>query len=235
MTLTLLTHDTPRPSWAEFREQFRERWSQGEHVFINGRTGSGKTQLLLELLSMEPYSVLFGTKPRDDTLKNPLTRNWTRVTEWKPRVEHHHMILSAKQGKNAEAFLNNQKKLFPEAMDKIYRQGGWTIGFDETYYMSQYLKIPEKMSLTAYHGRSLGLTGVYLTQRPRWIPIIIPQNAEHAFIGTSTNSEDFDTLAELGFGKSELRIAMQNLGKHDFVYLDTIGRMPIQIVNTRKG
>lgn len=230
----LVGANTPRPTWESFKRDFRERWGQGEHVFINGRTGSGKTALLLELLNMEPFSVLIGTKPRDDTLKEPVTRNWTRVNKWRPRAEDKHLILSAKNARTSEAFLENQKKLFPPALDAMYHQGGWTIGFDETYYQSQYLKIPDKMSLMAYHGRSLGLTGVFLTQRPRWIPIIIPQSAEHAFIGTATNSDDFETLAELGFGKAELRTAMQSLGKHDFVYLDTLGHMPIQIVNTRR-
>lgn len=230
------TNDIIRADWPTFWRQFRTRWNagrQGEHVFIYGETGSGKTDLAARLGNSEPYAAFLVTKPGDPIFKSPLTRGWKRANEWQPRLGDHHIMLSARPGKTTSEEYANQKLLFPPALDAMYRAKGWTIIFDEGLHMTDNLGMSRQLSSIFYLGRASKTTGILCSQRPKRIPVLIPQSCEHAFISRSRRTDDIDTLSELGLDKRELRNILRSLGnKHDFVYIDTQGELPVQIVNT---
>lgn len=224
----------PRNSWAEFRSQFAKRWKQGEHVFINGQTGSGKTELLLKILDIRSYSVIFVTKPRDPIFKSPFAQHYKVMREFKPAAYDHRIMLTAKEGDSTRNMVGNQREVFEQALDKIYHSGGWAVGVDETLWISNRLNLKNELGDGSFMGRALGLSYVSATQRPAHIPVIIPQSASHAFIGRVQRKDDRKTLAELGGNPAELYAAIASLrDQHDFVYVDTQGKLPLQIVNTR--
>lgn len=225
-----------RPRWRDFWKSFRKRWNQtpnGEHVFIYGETGSGKTDMAIRLANSEPYSVFMVTKPGDPIFHDKKLKGWTRAKTWKPTASDHHIVLSAPVGKNMIEERYNQRALFPAALDAIYRDKGWTVAFDEGMHMSNTLGMKQQVSDFFYLGRAHGLTGIMCSQRPRTIPVIVPQSCEHAFISRSRRDDDLATLAELGTDKREMRNIMRSLtNKHDFIYVDTQGELPLQVVNT---
>lgn len=224
----------PRPSYAEFEQQFKRRWKQGEHVFINGQTGSGKTEILLRILEMRTHSVVFVTKPRDPIFKSPFAKNYRKVATFAPRSYDHRLMLAPKDGDSTRSMVGSQQKVFADALDLIYAQRGWAVGVDETLWLSGRLKLGNEIGDGAFMGRALGLTYIYATQRPAHIPVIIPQSASHAFIGKTGRKGDLATLAELGGDVQATKRAIMSLrDQHDFVYVDTQGILPIQIVNTR--
>lgn len=226
--------ELPRPSWEEFVRQFRPTWEQGEHVFINGQTGSGKTDLLLRLMAMRTYSVVFVTKPRDPIFSSPLTKGWRRMTTWKPRPHDRRILLTAPRGATTSENVAQQTQIFGQALDDTYNDGGWTIGVDETLWISNRLGLKNFVGDASYMGRALGLTVISATQRPAHIPVIVAQSATHAFIGKTGRASDLKTLAELGGDNRETERAIRSLrDKHDFLYVDTRGEIPLQIVNTR--
>lgn len=223
-----------KPSWEEFKRLFRKRWEQGEHVFINGQTGSGKTDLLLRLLDMRGHSVVFVTKPRDPIFTSPLSKPYRRVNEFSPRSFDRRLLLSAKRGNSTNNDVGNQREIFADAFNKIYKQGGWTVGVDETLWISNRLRLGNEAGDGAFMGRALGLTYIYATQRPARIPVIIPQSASHAFIGKTGRKSDLDTLAELGGDVMATKRAIAALrDQHDFLYVDTQNKLPMMIVNTQ--
>lgn len=236
LTYASNTADINRPRWRDFYPEFRKRWNQtpnGEHVFIYGETGSGKTDLAIRLANSEPYSVFMVTKPGDPIFRDSKLRGWTRTRSWKPGASDHHIVLSAPPGKTMIDERINQRALFPGALDSIYRDKGWTVVFDEGMHMSTTLGMKQQVSDFFYLGRAHGLTGIMCSQRPRWIPVIVPQSCEHAFISRSRNDEDINTLAQLGADKRMLRNIMSGLrNKHDFIYIDTQDEMPMSIINT---
>lgn len=230
------TDDILRPRWREFWPSFRQRWNQtfnGEHVFIYGETGSGKTDLAIRLANSEPYSVFIVTKPGDPIFRDKKLNGWSRMRQWKPQSSDNHIVLSATPGKDMVAERINQKALLPPALDAIYRAKGWTVVFDEGMHMSTTLGMKQQISDFFYLGRAHGLTGIMCSQRPAWIPQIVPQSCEHAFLSRSRKADDLNRLAELGLDRNEMRNIMRTLtNKHDFVYIDTQGELPVQIVNT---
>ncbi len=227
--------ELPRPTWADFSKAFRNRWNQGEHVFINGQTGSGKTDLLLRLLDMRTYSVVYVTKPRDEIFKSPLARPYRQIKRFPkvPRVTDRRLMLSAKQGDSAADIVGNQHEIFREANDVIFHRGGYAVGSDETLWLGNRLKLGTQLGDLSFMGRALGISMVSATQRPAHIPVIIPQSASHAFISKTGRKGDLQTLSELG---GDTRATMEALStlrdKHDFLYVDCDGKMPLQIVNT---
>jgi DNA helicase HerA-like ATPase len=226
--------DLPRQSFDAFYRQFSRNWKQGEHVFINGQTGSGKTELLLRILNIRSHSIVFVTKPRDPIFKSPFARGYRRVNEFSPRSHDTRLMLAAKRGDSTRSDVGNQQEIFAQAFDRIYSQGGWAVGVDETLWISNRLKLGNEAGDGAFMGRALGLSYVFATQRPAHIPVIIPQSASHAFIGKTGRRTDLKTLAELGGDVKATERAIASLrSQHDFVYVDTQGRMPTQIVNTR--
>lgn len=229
------TDDLVHPSWDAFMRTFRKEWKAGEHVFIYGETGSGKTDMGFHLLTTEPYGVGFITKPRDPIFSSPLTKGYSKLMKWPPKRvrEDHHFLLRAKPGKTMEEERNNQRDLFPHALDTIYRDGGWTVLFDEAFHMSTSLNMKQQVSDFFFLGRSYNLTGIACTQRPAHIPVVLAQSCKWAFLGRSRRDDDIATLSELGYSKQELRARLSSLRNiHDFLFVDPQGKLPLMIVNT---
>lgn len=231
--------DLVAPSWRQFMAQFRPAWDVGEHVFVYGETGSGKTDMAFHLLNTEPYGVAFITKPRDPIFKSHLTRGYKRVSAWPPRdvdaQRNHHFLLSAKPGKNMDEEIGNQRELMPGAFDRLYRDGGWSVLFDETLHLTTELGMQRQLTRFAYLARSNDLTGIYCSQRPKNIPVIIPQSCKWAFMARSRREDDINVLAELGYSRQELRARLSRLRSlHDFLFVDPQGKLPLMIANTHK-
>ncbi len=223
----------PVTPWSEFFPRFARRWQQGEHVFINGQTGSGKTDLLLRILQLRGHSAVFVTKPRDPIFKSELAKPYTKMTKWAPKSYHNRIMLHARNGDSTRMMVGNQVDVFTHALDSIYHSGGWAVGVDETLWISGRLGLGKEIGDGAFMGRALGLSYVFATQRPAHIPVIIPQSASHAFIGKTGRKSDLATLAELGGDVRATAAAIQGLrGQHDFLYVDTQNKLPLQVVNT---
>lgn len=225
-------------SWSDFLRRFTARWEPGQHVFIYGENGSGKTDLAFRLINERSYGVAFITKPRDPIFNSALTRGYKRVHSWPPRVvsQHsraHHFLLSAKPSKTMKEEITAQRELFPDAFDNIYRDGGWNVLIDETIHLSGPLGMGDKLESFAYLARSNDLTGIYCSQRPKNIPVIIPQSCKYAFLARSRRADDVATLSELGLDRRELKRQLDALKSlHDFLYVDSIAGN-VEVVNTR--
>lgn len=221
--------------WSTFAKVFQDYWKQGEHVFINGKTGSGKTELLLTLMHMRKYGVVFVTKPRDPIFRSPLARGYARMEKFDPKPHQHKILLRGKSGDSTQAQVGHQFETFTEALDTTYAQGGWTLGIDETLWISNRLRLMNKVGDTAFMGRALGITGVFATQRPRYIPKIVPQSCTYAFLGMMGDMDDIKVVSEMGRDKKEVEAAIRSLrNRHDFVFVDTEDRLPLVIVNTQE-
>lgn len=230
--------DLVQPRWADFMRTYRRHWNAGEHVFVYGETGSGKTDMAFHLLNTEPYGVAFITKPRDPIFTSSLTRGYRRVSAWPPRnvdMRNHHFLLSAKPGKNMDEEIENQRDLMPDAFNHIYRDGGWSVLFDETLHLTTELGMQRQLTRFAYLARSNELTGIYCSQRPKNIPVIIPQSCKWAFMARSRREDDINALAELGYSRAELRARLSGLRSlHDFLFVDPQGELPLMIANTHR-
>ena len=138
------------------------RWEQGEHLALIGRTGTGKTTVLEALGSSRKYCVIFRTK--QDTLAWRKFRPITKASQMDSIREDREGALRLILQPPAE-----QRAIeFRAAIKRAYKQGGWTVGFDELYEMQMLGLEPDIIQLYS-EGRSERVTCIGGMQRPSWV------------------------------------------------------------------
>ena len=191
-----------------------------------GPTGAGKTTLALAIINRRTYQLVVATKPQDPLISEltgdlgyKLVREWPppppqevpefrRVCYWPPieRVED----------------VANQKVAIGNMLQSLYVTGGWTVYLDEVRYVTQYLKLAPAVELLWQQGRSLNLSIMAATQRPRHIPLSAYSQATHLFLWRDNDEENIRRLSGLGAAdKVTVQFAVMNLAKHEVLYVNT--------------
>lgn len=214
------------------------QWRQGEHVFIAGPTGSGKSTIVRQILDKRGHVLGFGTKVHDDTIRKEYSdysfvEKMSDIEGWMNRV-----ILwpRLKRKESGEAYQDRQRVIFRDAFDKIFSARGWCVYVDELNYMVKYFNLSRPIESLHYIGRSSGISMVTLAQRPAYVPLAVVSNASHAYIAQTKLGPDAKRLADLGnIDPKEVTRTLASLDdRHDFLYLPTLGQGTPGIVNTRK-
>lgn len=187
-------------------------WRQGEHVIIVGDTGSGKTYLESKLLSLRDYVIVVKTKPDDIKFTG-----FTKVKDWKKlgNLKINKFVLDPRPE------MEWQHYHIANMIATIWKQEGWTVAVDETYYWTSQLKLEKQLNMLLTQGRSKKLTIVAGMQRPAWISRFALSQATHAFI-FRCEGRDLITLSQA----LTPRIAkpVESISGHDFVYYNRATR-----------
>lgn len=213
--------------WEAFAEVFRRGHKQGEHISIVGRTGSGKSVLELELARIigsrrtrqgRPASVtILATKPRDDTLSR---LGWPVLKSWPPSYGEEHNIVWPKARKPSTA-AREQRAVFGPLLDAIYHEGGQTVCIDEAAYFER--PLPQGLGLSATmeqywsSARSLKLTLVAATQRPRKVSVSMWSEPSWLFSFYVKDREDLKRVADLSGLREEVLEIVPRLGGFEFL------------------
>lgn len=181
-------------------------WRQGEHVGIVGRTGSGKTYLMRELLELRGHAVFLRTK--DDSIELP---GFTRRRH-----------AEAMDGMYAERILLDpeyHRQTFEtyHMLERAFRQGGWTVAIDELWYVEQ-LGVKRSIDRLWTQGRTLGLTLLAGMQRPSQVSRFALSQCRHLFI-FACEGRDADVVKDATTPR--MKFAIPQIEGHDFVYYNS--------------
>lgn len=207
--------------WSQFDEEWR--WQQGEHITLVGPTGRGKTTLETAILPRRKYVVFFSTKRIDSTQDKLAAMGYKVIhsaAELHPDVTPLAILrppwpdgVSAKQLKEIHA------EVFGEALMSIFRQGYWTVVLDEARYLTKDLGLADEAQLLWLQGRSLKITVVAGTQRPRWIPLEAYDQATHLFFFKDKDRPNVERVAEMaGLDRKTVQDVVPAMGKHQLLY-----------------
>lgn len=213
--------------WPAFAELFRNEHRQGEHVSLVGPTGSGKSVLGLSLCRIigsrmasdrRPARVVaFATKPRDRTVS---ALGWPTVKEWPPGYGQEHVVVWPKPS-DPDTAASQQRRVIRPIMQAIYREGGQTVYIDEAAYFER--PPPTGLGLAGLveqywqTARSLDLTLIAGTQRPRLVSRSMWSEPSWVFIFRVHDEDDLKRVAEAAGGRAAIVEAASRLGGHEFL------------------
>ena len=227
MATTLNHSDVESLSWSDFLDRFE--WYQGEHLTLIGPTKSGKTTLARELLRRarsertHPWQVVVATKRKDEILDTFKPDGFVRLPSWTVHdAEVHPKVMLAPPLPSASQ-KGKQASEIREALTSIYRQGGWLVLLDELKHIADYLKLEGEVELLLHQGRSAGITVVSAVQRPRHVPLMAYDQADHIFMWESRDFNIRKRLGEIG-GKvnpDSIEYGLRHLpSRHSFLYIN---------------
>jgi len=209
-------------------------WSQGEHVSLIGPTGTGKSTLAEQLYPLRRAVCVLGTKPADRTLDR-LKRGrrgvfgigresgsgaYLRVHDYDdvPAYEHRILLWPPFRGPQDVA---RQRAAFAHAIPTMFAEGGWTIAADEAYYLCKVLGLPHLLEMVWTQGRSNNVTLIAATQRPRFVPLFMYDQATHLFFWRDNDEENRRRIGGIGgMDSRRIRAIVGQLPKHACLYVN---------------
>lgn len=191
-----------------------------------GPTGLGKTTLGLAILDARAFVCALATKPRDNTMDQLVRRHgWKLARTWRevPTTVHRpSMRVVLWPPYKTPADQADQAVLIDHALREMFATGGWCIFADEVFYLTRYLGLGPVLEAIWTQGRSIGLTLVGSTQRPRHIPLLAYDQATHLFFWRDNDEQNLRRIAGLnGLRADVIRQTVAALPRHDVLYVNT--------------
>lgn len=215
--------------------------AKGVHRLFDGMTQSGKSTANRILLRMAKTSIVFGTKPNNDSaLEDYITKEgYVRITSWPPKPKDLRLRGPREQVKlllwpeiKEYADLRGKASMFKAALQDLAIEPFWTISIDEGYWCCtrKGLNLGEEVADIAYGGASNGTSLHILTQRPRHIPPIIPSSCHEGYFFRAGGTNDLRELASYtSYESRDFAQAIRNLNRgnptkgHQFLYAPLAG------------
>jgi hypothetical protein len=184
-----------------------------EHVFIAGRTGSGKTYLARKYLARYPYVVALDTKG---------TLVWPEVPEEELTLVTRLADLGGAKTPRIiyrPVWEEMELEFYNEFFRWCYIRGNTIVWVDEAMSVCPNpMKIPDYYKAILTRGRELKVAVWSLTQRPSGIPQVIMSESTHFFIFDLNMPQDREKLAEVTGAAELLEKPSTRYGKYSFWY-----------------
>lgn len=202
---------------------FIMQWEQGEHATLIAPTGGGKTTLARELIPRTPairaFVMVLATKKRDKVLSS--FEGYNRMAfpqKWAEKV-----IIYPPFPRDADDMLKAHRETFRGALNEAYQCHGWTIYADEVRYLAGDLRLAPDLQRIWMQGRSLGLSLIAATQRPRHIPLEAYDQPTHLFFWRDTDMSNVQRIAEISgtVDRKSIIERVPQLPRHQFIYANT--------------
>lgn len=218
-----------RVEWTDLEPYFLSNWGwpEGkwgpEHVAITGPTGSGKSFFYTHVLHQRAirggaHCVILATKPADATLKRLTTKEmgWKLKTTWPPEYGENRVIYWPRSGKPGEG-VARQRQAVANMLDEMWKpDANVIVAFDEIAYVEEELRLRSWITKYWRESRTLGLTIVATTQRPRGVSRYMHSEPSWSVAFKPQDLDDMRRVAEI-LGNREFIPDIMELQRREFI------------------
>lgn len=216
--------------WSELEPEFLATWGrpngrvEAEHISIVGPTGSGKSKFQTYVVDQRvklrgSHAMIIATKPADSTLKN---MKWPIIRKWPPEYgKHDHFILWPPSPRNAYEARRVQVEAIHTALTDIWQENSNTIVvFDEIAYIEQELKLKTLIERYWREARSIGISIIATTQRPRNVTRYMWSEPSWIIAFRPDDEDEALRVGEIIGGKRIYKDALLSLERHQFIIIN---------------
>lgn len=202
----------------------------GQHVTTLGKTGSGKTYLMQQLLDRTASptfpAVCMVLKDRDSTVEKwrkgagfKKVTAWSRpVTKWQPNPPPGYVVWPRHSFKT-DVDDENHFKVFERTIMECYRQGNTILFADEVSGLQRIGLTPE-LETVWERGRAHGASVWAASQRPTYISSHAYTQADHVFLGVIKDKRARDRFGEIsGLDVKLVSHVVAHLGEKEWLYI----------------
>jgi hypothetical protein len=205
--------------WDQFYAYLSREWQPGEHVAVVGPTGRGKTTLILALAPLRKWVMYVATKPQDETIERLPRQGWRKIKAWPPPPGARRVILWPPMRGRAD--VARQARAIRHALDRVFVVRAWAVVLDDLQYLMEDLHLVSDVKMFLNMARSLKVTLILSTQRPRHVPVAVWTQCTHLFIYGTRDHDDLRRLGGLGgLDDKAIRQAVAELDRHSVLYVN---------------
>lgn len=112
---------------------------------------------------------------------------------------------------------NVQAREVRECLNRTFKEGGWCVCLDETFYVYSYLKVKDELDRNMTQGRSEGVTMVCGMQRPVAITRMVLAQSTHVIAFQQDGRDALELSKAIGIGK-DVQLRLTRLSEHEFMW-----------------
>lgn len=249
MTVLRPERDVLAMAWDDFREWFRPRWRQGEHMAILAPTGAGKSTfaggLFAQPRPLRRYVLAADPKGGDETLG---ALGLESLPDW-PGEREMDRLLAEREEKglptlfrvgpivHTDKDLARMRKCISDSLDGAWRMGGWTYYIDELQVVAdrRLLDLSAKVDKLLVSARSKGVSVVAAFQQPKWVTSASLTQPTWMAVGYTRDTDTVNRIAELmGRPKAEIRGALKGLDRYCWLVVGRDPREPLVVTKPKR-
>jgi len=216
-----------RVEWSELEPKVIGTWGRpqgkigAEHVAIVGPTGSGKSHFQMYIIQKrcevrKSHAIIIATKPADSTLRKS---GFPIIRKYPPEYgKHERFILWPKSTRNPHESRYEAAKEIYNCLTDIWVDGSnCIVAFDEIAYVEQELHLKTLIERYWREGRSLGITIVATTQRPRNVTRYMWSEPTWLVAFRPDDEDEAKRVAEIIGGRRTFTPALLELDEYEFI------------------
>jgi nucleoside-triphosphatase THEP1 len=220
--------------WSALGPSFIDEWGhddrgqmRGEHIEINGQTGSGKSYLLATILQQRAErwntaEVIVLTKESDDSI--PLL-GWPIVNKFEDIRKYRQCVFWPQtdlQGEAREAF--HEEQIYALLSSLWVKDANVVLAFDEIGYVEDLSRrIKKQIRMYWREGRSHHISIAAMKQRPVGVQRDQHSESRWKFVFAPAHPADMEPFAELLGRRGDWQPVLEDLDqtRHEFVVRNT--------------
>lgn len=204
-------------TYQEWISQFKREWKQGQHVYVNGPTGSGKTFVCQDLSKLRDWLVVIATKKSDETL-DECYKGYFKTDKW-PVDFHIRKVLFWRKPKNIDDLQGVRTSIYGVLSD-VFIVGGWSIYFDDIAFLSITLKMDNILRAMYTQVRSNHTSLIASGQRAFKYPVEVISQSTYVLLFDTRDERDIERIAhETGQNVTRLKYQVRQLKEHEFLFI----------------